>query len=177
VTDRSDFYDHNYEALLRVAQNALREFPNTPLSPRTVVHEAWRRLSTVEGQTASSKEHFFARFATAMRRVLVDEARRQKAGRRGGGALTVVFDEEVPDQVSSIDDVLDIDSALSQLSRIELKDTPGQRLAAIAELYFFAGLTVREVAETMQLSESTIDRDVRAIRRAIGLHLGRGSTR
>src|SRR5688500_15898076 len=149
-----------YEELKRIAA---RQFHGQPaghtLQPTILVHEAFLRLV---GKPAAFEDraHFFAVAATAMRQILVNHARAANADKRGGGAQAVALDNDVPDPAAkgsggggggrSEIDVLALHEALEQLARID------QRKHRVIELRFFAGLTVDEIAQAMDLSKTTI---------------------
>jgi RNA polymerase sigma factor (TIGR02999 family) len=141
-----------YHELRRLAAQRLsNERPGQTLQPTALVHEAYIRLVDVEYvQRWKSRGHFFAAAAEAMRRLLIENARRRKAQKRGSGwqrqELEVVAAPEPDDQL------LALDEALQKLSEIE----PSK--AKLVELRYFAGLTSEQAAEVLGISPTTADR-------------------
>jgi RNA polymerase sigma factor (TIGR02999 family) len=142
-----------YEELRRLAgQRMAREAAGQTLQPTALVHEAWLLLVGNEAQSWQSRAHFFGAAANAMRRILIDNARRKARIKRGGGQMRVDLDEvdlAAPDQN---DEVLQIHAALTQLEQ----EDPEQ--AKIVELKFFGGLTNKEVAECLGIGERSVYR-------------------
>jgi len=130
----------------------------------SLVHKAYLRLlgSDVDW---SDRRHFFAVAARAMRFVLADEARRQLAGKRGSGE-TLALDETVPEVADPLardpEEVLAIHQALEKLAKIR------PRHEQLVELRYFAGLSVEETAEVLEITPRTVVRDWKAVR--IWLH-------
>ena len=135
------------------AQRLARERPGQTLQPTALVHEAYLRLVDVKDpQRWEGRGHFFAAAAEAMRRILVDHARRKRSRKRGG--LLVRHDV---DDVQSADpngglDVLALDEALDRLAA---RDTDA---AELVKLRYFAGMTMQEAAKVLGVSERTADR-------------------
>ncbi|MCH9649479.1 MAG: sigma-70 family RNA polymerase sigma factor [Deltaproteobacteria bacterium] len=147
-----------YEELRAVARRRLRsERPGHTLSPTDLVHEAYGRL--VEAEVPwQDRVHFFAVAAGTMRRVLVDHARSRTRNKRGGAALRVTLTESVPLEAGDPEAMLALHRALEKL---EAKDS---RKARVLELHFFAGLSYAETALALDISEATVDRDLRFAR-------------
>ena len=137
--------------------------PDATLSTTALVHETWLRLAGAD-LTLNDRSHFFRVAARAMRRVLIDAARRNDAQKRGDGAIHATVDTNVPVPAASID-VLALDQALEKLAASE------PRLARIVELHFFAGLDFVEIARMLDVSERTVGRDWRAARALLRLSL------
>jgi len=143
-----------YEELRRLAAERMaQEKPGQTLQATAVVHEAYLRLVDVEhAKHWNSRGHFFAAAAEAMRRILVDNARRKRSLRRGGELKRQAFDDleialpEIPE------DVLALDEALTKL------ETTDKSAAELVRLRFFAGLPLPEVAEVLGVSSRTADR-------------------
>ena len=142
-----------YQELRAIAADYMRrERPEHTLQPTALVHEAYLRLS---GRSAGweSRAHFVRVAARAMRRVLIDHARRKRATKRGGER-----DREPLDQVTAAmegvsSDLLALDEALDRLSAID------PRMAQVVELRFFAGLTIDDTAKVMGISRGTVKND------------------
>jgi RNA polymerase sigma factor (TIGR02999 family) len=118
------------------------------------VHEAYLRLVGAEGQNWSSRGHFFSAAAEAMRRILVENARRKKSLKHGGGHKRIDLDEAVSmkDEDTSAEELIALDEAIEKLSK---KD---KVKADLVKLRYFAGLTSEQAAEVLGISPSTADR-------------------
>ena len=135
------------------AQKLTNERPGQTLQATALVHEAYLRLVDVErAQHWNSRGHFFAAAAEAMRRILVDNARRKKTPKHGGdrGRIEVPDVESVTDSKS--DDLLALDEALTKLAEEE----PAK--ADLVKLRYFAGLSLEEAAEALDISRTTASR-------------------
>ena len=117
------------------------------------MHEVYLRLVDVDRMTLKSRTHFFAVAARLMRQILVDHARRKRAGKRGGGVTMMSLDEVSPAAQTSNVDVLALDQALDALSSFD----PQQ--CRVVELRFFAGLNIDEAAEALGISTATVERE------------------
>ena len=143
-----------YDELRRVARRHLqREEPGHDLQATALVHEVYLRLVDVDRMTMRSRTHFFGVAATLMRQILVDHARRQRAGKRGAGATMLSLDEVQAAAPASSVDVLALDQALDALSGIDA------RQCRVVELRFFAGLNIDETAEALGISPATVERE------------------
>lgn len=144
-----------YQELRRLgAQRLAREAPGQTLDATALVHEAYLRL--VGGDQAQprwdGRGHFFAAAAEAMRRVLIEAARKKKAQKRGGGWLRLEsLDVELAVD-SGGDDLFAVDEALSRLAVAE------PEIAKLVELRFFAGLTLEQAAQSLNISLRTANR-------------------
>jgi RNA polymerase sigma factor (TIGR02999 family) len=142
-----------YDHLHRLAQAQVRRGRNESLSATGLVHEAYLKLAGHERIQAKDRGHFFTLAAKAMRQVLIDHARRRAAGKRGGGAVRETLDEgRLPVEVRA-DELLALEEALEHLEALE------PRLVRLVEVRFFAGLSVDETAEVLELSPRTVKRD------------------
>jgi RNA polymerase sigma-70 factor, ECF subfamily len=152
-----EFPDLLYADLRRIAAAHLRrERPGHTLQPTALVHEAYLQLAETYGDLyKKSRAHFMALASTVMRQVLVHYARRRNAVKRGGGGQKVTLDEGLALTPNSTPDVLAIDQALRTLSNQDA------RKARMIELRYFGGLTDQEIAEVMEVSLSTVGRDIR----------------
>jgi RNA polymerase sigma factor (TIGR02999 family) len=147
-----------YEELRRLASTLRRGDPNATLSPTTLVHEAWMKLANSPEVAKNSRLHFKRIAARAMRQLLVEAARRRNAHKRGGGEgiLMITFDESLEQAAQCGDELLALDAALEDLSRMN------PRQATMVETRFFGGLDVTETAALLNISEATVMRDWRA---------------
>lgn len=146
-----------YDELRRIAAGYLRaERCGHTLQSTALVHEAYVRL--VDADVGwQDRAHFFALAARTMRRILVDHAEARRSAKRGGGAVRVTLHDEIlPDGATDAGtDLLALDAALAKLETLD------PRHASIVELHYFGGLTYAEMSETLGLSTSTLDRDLR----------------
>ena len=143
--------------LRRLAASYLRrERPGHTLQPTALVNEAFVRLI---GQTAQpdweSRSHFIAIAARHMRQILVDYARRHRAGKRGEGAAMVSLDDVEAAEGSRPIDVIALDEALEKLGALN------SRRASAMELKFFGGMEMAEIATALGISIKTVEKDVR----------------
>ena len=143
-----------YDQLRRLAAARLnREKPGQTLQPTALVHEVYLRLvDSADAQSWSSRSHFFAAAAEAMRRILVEQARRKMSLKRGGNLDRHDLDgAQFGAPVAGID-VLELDEALDRLADRD------PEAAGIVKLRFFAGMTMAEAAKALNLSERTAER-------------------
>jgi RNA polymerase sigma factor (TIGR02999 family) len=140
-----------YDELRKLAAAKMaQEKPGWTLQATALVHEAYVRLvDTEKAQHWNSRGHFFGAAAQAMRRILVDQARRKSAERRGGRRRRMPVDAVEIEANSTADEILDIDHALS---RLEDEDPQAARLI---QLRYFAGVSVENAAEVVGISRST----------------------
>jgi RNA polymerase sigma factor (TIGR02999 family) len=139
-----------YEELrLLAAQRLSQERPGQTLQATALVHEAYIRLVEGKDQSWNSRGHFFKAAAEAMKRILVENARRKKSLKGGGGHGKVEFLEtDLPIQGSS-DELLALDESLTKLSE------KNQPVAEVVKLYYFAGLTLDQIAAIQCTSRVT----------------------
>jgi RNA polymerase sigma-70 factor, ECF subfamily len=144
-----------YDELRRLARIRLsRERPDLTLQPTALVHEAYLKLINQTDISWQNRAHFFGTAATLMRRILVDDARRRKAGKRGG-ALQIALQEGMDASDETPSDVLALDFALQSLAKVD------ERKSRVVELKYFGGLTVEEISEVMGISVATVGRNLR----------------
>jgi RNA polymerase sigma factor (TIGR02999 family) len=145
-----------YDELRKLAaQRLAREKPGQSLQATALVHEAYLRLGgTDRDQPWDGRSHFFAAAAEAMRRILIDRARDRKRLKRGGGTRRKRLDLEgfIGDDAPP-DDLIDLDGALTRLSRVDA------RAAELVKLRLFAGLSLDEAASALGVVRRTAERD------------------
>jgi RNA polymerase sigma factor (TIGR02999 family) len=142
-----------YGELHELAKHYMRgERAEHTLQPTALLHEAFFRLVDSDSSGFENRSHFFGVAAQAMRRVLVDHARRRKAAKREGG-LRVTLDENLREDGRSSLDLIALDDALEKLAALE------PRCARVVELRFFAGMEIPEVASVLDTSPATVKRD------------------
>jgi RNA polymerase sigma factor (TIGR02999 family) len=142
-----------YEELKALAAGYLRaERADHTLQTTGLVHEAYLRLVDQRRTTWQNRAHFFGIAAQAMRRILVDHARRRRARKRDAGR-PVTLDDNLAGSSSDSDEVLAIDAALQRLAALD------PRQARMVELRYFAGLSIEQTAEALDISPATVKRD------------------
>jgi RNA polymerase sigma factor (TIGR02999 family) len=143
-----------YEELRKLAAQRLsHERPGQTLQATALVHEAFLRLvGAADAQPWNSRGHFFAAAAEAMRRILIEQARRKQRIRHGGELKRVDLDGQVAISDSPAENLLALDEALEQLS----VDQPDA--AQVVKLRYFAGLTIEETATALDMSVRTVNR-------------------
>ena len=144
-----------YGELRRLAGTHLsRERSDHTLQPTALVHEAYLRLMEQKAIDWHSRAHFFGVASRLMREILIEHARKRNRQKRGGEYKTrIELNESISLGTESTLDVLAVNEALERLESLD------KQQAQIVELRFFGGLTVEEVAEVMQISESTVKRE------------------
>lgn len=143
-----------YQELRRLAAHKMSgENPNQTLQPTALVHEAWLRLAGRENRKFNGRSHFFAAAAEAMRCILVDNARRKKAQRHGGGRQRVDLPEIAAPATSPEDELLAVNDALEKFAKLD------PRRAELVKLRYFVGMTIEEAAEALDISLATAKRE------------------
>jgi RNA polymerase sigma factor (TIGR02999 family) len=142
-----------YDELRKLAaQKMARENPGQTLQATALVHEAWLRLGGDEQPAWENRAHFFAAAAEAMRRILIDNARRRKAVRHGGNVERVPLDGLELAAGADDDQLLAVHEALDRLAAHDAAK------AELVKLRFFVGLTIEQAAKVLDLSEPTAKR-------------------
>jgi len=148
-----------HDELRRLAKRYMRrergQRPARTLQTTALVNEAYLRLIDAQRVQWQNRAHFFAIAARLMRRILVDYARSQNYAKRGGGLPQVSLDEAMTLAVGQAPDLVALDDALNELTRID------ERKGHVIELRFFGGLSVEETAEVLKVSPDTVMRDWR----------------
>jgi RNA polymerase sigma factor (TIGR02999 family) len=141
-----------YEELRKLATHRMaNEAAGQTLQPTALVHEAWMRLVGKENPEFENRAHFFAAAAEAMRRILIDNARRKRALRHGGGQQRVDFELAELATASDDDQLLAVNEALDKLAAQNKVE------AELVKLRYFVGMTLEEAAEVLGLSARTAD--------------------
>ena len=143
-----------YDDLRAMASRRLTGASPKPLQTTELVHEAYARLLQ-RPLKAADREHFFRTVALALRQVLVDAIRRERAEKRGGDAITVSLSSAGDLAVAGPDTWLGIDAALAELERLDA------RKCRIVEMSLLLGIEQQEVADTLGVSVATVERDLR----------------
>ncbi len=144
-----------YDELRRLARGYMaRERRGMTMQATELVNEAFKRLVVIDVPW-QDRAHFIAVSARLMRRILVDHARARATGMRDSGQTTLPLDSAPEVGVAEDFDILALDEALMRLAELD------ERKANVVELSFFGGLTYDEIAETLDISAATVDRDLR----------------
>lgn len=131
-----------------------RNTPITLLDTTALLHESYLRLTKLGALKVTSRAHFLAYAARAMRSIIVDFGRQRLAERRGGGAVEVPFDTESDQPASSgEEEVLRVHEALEELATVD------ERVVRVVEMRYFGGLTEEEISEALGVTTRTVQRD------------------
>lgn len=143
-----------YDELRRLARARMaNEAPNHTLQATALVHEAWIRLVDADEQRQwSGRAHFFAAAAEAMRRILIDRARRKKRVKHGGDRERLALEFHCPATLETPDRLLKIDEALAQLEREQ------PEIAELLKLRYYTGVSLNDAATLLNVSLSTAKR-------------------
>jgi RNA polymerase sigma factor (TIGR02999 family) len=159
-----------YDELRRLAAQKLsHEQPGQTLQPTALVHEAYLRLLGEEAVRWDNRGHFFAAAAEAMRRILVENARRKGRLKHGGGRGRIELTEDTLILSPVSDELLDLDDALTRLAAEDAD------AAEVVKLHFFAGLTLDQVAKALGVSRATVFRNWAYARAWLHCALGNGA--
>ena len=140
-----------YEELRVLAARKLsKETPGQTLQATALVHEAYLRLVGDEPQSWDNRGHFFAAAAEAMRRILIDNARRKRSAKHGGHRHRLDLAGVEPAAEQALDDLLDLDEALAKLAATDAAK------AELVKLRYFAGLTLEQAAQVLGISRSSV---------------------
>ena len=138
------------ELRLLAAQKMANEAAGHTLQPTALVHEAWLRLGGSEAPSFENRAHFFGAAAEAMRRILIERARRRVAAKRGGGVAVVDVDElEIPSPVADDDQLLAVNEAMEKFAALE------PRKAELVKLRYFVGMSFDEAATALGIAVPT----------------------
>ena len=160
-----------YQELRQLAAQKLsREAPGQTLQATALVHEAYLRLVGTDARDWNSRTHFFAAAAEAMRRILIENARRKHRLKRGGDQQKVDLDEALLTVNGPSEQVLALDEAMRRLA----EDEPV--IAELVKLRYFAGLTLEQTAELLDISRRTATRHWTFARAWLYRHIAKGDT-
>jgi RNA polymerase sigma factor (TIGR02999 family) len=142
------------ELRLLAAQKMSQERPGQTLQATALVHEAYIRLVRKNDQNWNSRNHFFMAAAEAMRRILIENARRKQSARYGGGHNRVDLNETaiLGQEEHVTNDLIDLDEALAKLTKHD------ETKANLVKLRYFAGLTIQQAAHALKISHATAER-------------------
>jgi len=143
-----------YQHLRYIAQNQVALRPADGLLRKTeLIHEVYLKLIDQTQTNWRDRAHFYATAAKAMRHILVDRHRRKNAQKRGGSQSPVTLDEERIAIENYPEKLLGLHELMDQLAEVD------ERMHTIVDLRFFAGMTIEEIANLLNISSSTVDRD------------------
>jgi RNA polymerase sigma factor (TIGR02999 family) len=158
-----------YQELRQLAaQRMSKESPGQTLQATALVHEAYLRLVGAEDQNWGGRHHFFSAAAEAMRRILIDIARRKKSLKYGGDRKRIELDDADLAIEGASDDLIALDEALEKLTK---KD---KMKADLVKLRFFAGLTMEQAARVLGISHSTADEHWAYVRAWLRVEIAKG---
>lgn len=159
---RAELFARVYDELRQLARRELgAQRGDQTLGTRPLVHEAYFKLFPDGGGAFENRRHFFGAAARAMRQVAIEHARARLAERRGSGQKPLDLDGLDPNALrieSQAEELVELDAALAKLGEVDA------RALEVAELRFFAGLEIGEIAEALGVSEPTVKRDSRFVR-------------
>ncbi len=143
-----------YGELKKMANSQLSRHRRSPiLTPTALVHEAFMKLKEHESWTAQNRAHFYSIAGKSMRWLIIDHAKNRLAGKRGGGAITVPFNDEIHSPHAMNVDLMSLGTALEKLAELD------PRLSRVVELKYLVGLSIEEIAESLGVSPSSVKRD------------------
>ena len=154
-----------YRELSRIAHHQRRRIGGFGVNTTALVHEAYLKLSSAKNQRFEDRGHFFAVAATAMRQLLIDEAKKHAAQKRGGGVRPISLDDVEVGIETQAEGLLALDRALRALYRVD------PRLLRVVECRFFGGLTERETADVLGVTDRTVRRDWVKARAWLAVHM------
>jgi RNA polymerase sigma factor (TIGR02999 family) len=165
AASREELFSVLYDELHRLAQRELRRGSAVTISPTTLLHETYLKLSGRESVSFPDQVRFLAYAARSMRRLIIDYARSRCAQKRGAGFEITSLPTEEPEHAPDEADLEGIGEALTALGKIE------PRLAQVVDLKFFCGFSFAEIAGVMGISERTAQRDWDKARILLQCHL------
>lgn len=144
-----------YSEMRQLARSRLRRSGElTLLDTTALVHESYLRMQQASGLEFADRKHFLGYAAKVMHTIVIDLVRARQADRRGGGALHVTLGTGVGDSVAhEEDEIVRVHDALQELAAVD------ERLAQVVEMRYFGGLTEAEIADCLDLTERTVQRD------------------
>ena len=140
------------ELRIIAAQKLSREKPGQTLQPTALVHEAYLRMIGADTKTYQNRRHFFVAAAEAMRRILIENARRKQRLKRGGNQQRHEFDDQMLAIEGPSDDLLALDEAINKLTEKE------PLVAELVKLHYFTGLTLEQAGEILNVTRRTANR-------------------
>jgi RNA polymerase sigma factor (TIGR02999 family) len=159
-----------YDELRDLAHRKLRgERADHTLNTTALVHEAYEKLVQQDQMTWQNRAHFMGIAALSMRRILINYAHKRNAQKRGGGEPVATFEDGMAPRDVHAEDLIDLDGALKRLEQLN------ERQSKVVTYRFFGGLTQKEIAEVLGVSEPTVRRDWRLARAWLSRELQQGA--
>lgn len=156
-----------YSEMYNMAKGRLiGERPDHTYSATALVHEAYLKLVDFNRIDWQNRNHFFAIASQIMRNILVNYAVKQQAQKRGGKRNKVILDEKHGSWEMNLEEIISVDQALTKLEKLD------ERQAKVVEYRFFGGLTIKETANTLGISQPTVSRDWKVARAWLNRELG-----
>lgn len=151
---QDELFERVYNELRRIARRYMfRERADHTLQPTALVNEAYLKLTASPVESWENRAQFFGIVANVMRRVLVEHARKHNAAKRGGHHEKVLLEDALGVDGSPDVDLLKLDEALNRLAKLD------PRLVKVIEVRYFAGLTIPDTANVLNISEATVKND------------------
>jgi len=149
-----EWFQAHYRELKRLAHNESRRNSDDALHTTTLLHEAYLKFQSGAGAQFEDRRHFFAYACHVMRSIVVDHARLQLTKKRAPGATPITLDTEIASSLTaSNEDIIRVHEALGDLATFD------ERLAQIVEMKYFAGLKEDEIADVLEISTRTVQRE------------------
>ena len=151
-----------YAQLHAMARSRMRrERTGHTLQATALVHEAYMKLLDVEGSAPgfANRSRFFLAAAEAMRRILIDHARKRRTAKRGGGAVRISLDDLQADAPADTRSLADADRLIALGEALDVLESEDPRAAEVVKLRYFAGLSAEETAQALEISERTVHRE------------------
>lgn len=155
-----------YRELASIAHGQRQRIGGLGVNTTALVHEAYLKLSSGKPRAFEDRGHFFAVASTAMRQLLIDEAKKCCAQKRGGGSVPVSLDSVEVGVEDQAEGLLQLDQALRALYAVD------RRLLRVVECRFFGGLTEQETGEALGITDRTVRRDWVKARAWLAVHMG-----
>lgn len=156
-----------YNEMHKMAKGRLiGERPDHTYSATALVHEAYLKLVDFNRIDWKNRSHFFGMASQVMRNILVDYAVKQKAQKRGGKRHRVTLGEEHIKRELNLEEIISVDQVLKKLEKLD------ERQSKVVECRFFGGLTIKETANTLGISQATVSRDWKVARAWLNRELG-----
>ncbi len=169
TTETSALFENVYDRLRELAHQRFRSArPSATLQPTALVHEVYVRMAKQDPSAFHDREHLLAVAATAMRQIMIDQARRRQASKRGGDWARITLGDVISPRQDDAVDLLELDRVLTRLTELHA------RQGRIVELRVFADLTVPEIARVLGVSTATVEKDWRQARAWLRVQLARG---
>ncbi len=154
ASDADALFELLYQELRSLAHQQARRQPGPGVHTTTLVHEAYLRFQSVGELRIEDRRHFLAYASHVMRSIVVDHARSQLALKRGAGSAPITLNTDIASSVTASDrEVVRVHDALAELAALD------ERLGKVVEMKYFGGMTEEEIADVLEMSLRTVQRD------------------